>query len=51
MGSEELFMGKKALVTGGSRGIGVGIVSCLARVGYDVALNYYSAKDEAGFFI
>ncbi|OIN91466.1 hypothetical protein AUJ42_01885 [Candidatus Collierbacteria bacterium CG1_02_44_10] len=39
--------GKKALVTGGSRGIGRGIAICLAKQGADVAINYHSKKDEA----
>ena len=38
---------KKALVTGGSRGIGRGIVVCLARAGYDVAFSYNSKEGEA----
>lgn len=39
--------GKVALVTGGSRGIGVGIVHALASGGADVAINYRQAADEA----
>ena len=38
---------KKALVTGGSRGIGRGIAICLARQGADVAVNYCSNQEEA----
>ena len=38
---------KKALVTGGSRGIGKGIVLCLAEQGADVAVNYYSKANKA----
>ncbi|GAB7041388.1 MULTISPECIES: 3-ketoacyl-ACP reductase [Catenuloplanes] len=36
-----------ALVTGGSRGIGRGIVVCLARAGYDVVVNYAGNVDAA----
>lgn len=39
--------GKKAIVTGGSRGIGSGIIACLAKAGYDVATNYRTAREEA----
>ena len=40
-------MNKKAIVTGGSRGIGQGIVLALARDGFDVAFSYASAVDKA----
>src|SRR5262249_31740012 len=40
--------GKRALVTGGSRGIGAGIVKRLAREGADVALTYSSSPGRAG---
>jgi 3-oxoacyl-[acyl-carrier protein] reductase len=36
-----------ALVTGGSRGIGRGIVLALARDGYDVAINFLSDQTSA----
>ena len=39
--------GKKALVTGSSRGIGRGIALALARQGADVAINYRSSKEKA----
>jgi len=39
--------GKKALVTGGSRGIGKGICLALAKQGADVAVNYRSNQAEA----
>jgi 3-oxoacyl-[acyl-carrier protein] reductase len=38
---------KRALVTGGSRGIGAAIVRRLAREGANVALTYVSKPDEA----
>jgi 3-oxoacyl-[acyl-carrier protein] reductase len=39
--------GKKALVTGGSRGIGAAIARELAEAGAEVVLSYRSGKDEA----
>jgi len=39
--------GRKALVTGGSRGIGRATVVLLARAGCDVAFNYASRADAA----
>jgi len=39
--------GKKALVTGGSRGIGRGIALALALQGAEVAINYRSNVEEA----
>lgn len=38
---------KKAVVSGGSRGIGRGIALALAREGYDVAISYAVAESEA----
>ncbi len=42
------FEGKKALVTGGSRGIGRAISLGLASVGADVAINYLKDEQAAG---
>ena len=39
--------GKRALVTGGSRGIGAAIAIALAEKGADVALTYEKAADRA----
>lgn len=39
--------GKRALVTGGSRGIGAAIATTLAENGADVAFTYQSAHDRA----
>ena len=38
---------RKAFVTGGSRGIGRGIVRVLADAGYDIAFTYNSKAEEA----
>lgn len=39
--------GKRALVTGGSRGIGAAIAQALAENGADVAITYQNAADKA----
>ena len=39
--------GKRALVTGGSRGVGAATVHLLARAGADVGISYQSRADEA----
>jgi 3-oxoacyl-[acyl-carrier protein] reductase len=41
------FQNKRALVTGGSRGIAAAIVKRLAREGADIALTYVSKPDQA----
>lgn len=38
---------KKAIVTGGSQGIGKGIAIALAKAGADVLIQYHSAKEKA----
>ncbi len=44
---EKLGTGKKALVTGASRGIGRGIAFVMAQEGYDLAISYSTQKAEA----
>jgi 3-oxoacyl-[acyl-carrier protein] reductase len=44
---EKVLKGKRALVTGGSRGIGAAIVKRLALDGADVAFTYSSSADRA----
>ncbi len=38
---------RKAIVTGGSSGIGRGVVYCLAAAGYDVVFSYNSQSEKA----
>ena len=38
---------KVALVTGGNRGIGAGIVEVFAEKGYDIFLAHYGEKEKA----
>jgi NAD(P)-dependent dehydrogenase (short-subunit alcohol dehydrogenase family) len=40
-------MSRNAFVTGGSRGIGAGIVSVLSESGYDVAFTYHEMESSA----
>ena len=41
-------MNRTAIVTGASRGIGRGIVTELASLGFDVVINYASSPEKAG---
>ncbi len=40
--------GRRALVTGGSRGVGAATVRLLAQAGADVGISYHRRADEAG---
>ncbi|MBA2735982.1 MAG: SDR family NAD(P)-dependent oxidoreductase, partial [Pyrinomonadaceae bacterium] len=42
-----LLEGKRAFVSGGTRGIGAAICEVFAREGADVAFNYHSSDDLA----
>ena len=43
-----LLEGKRAFITGGTRGIGAALCEVFAREGADVAFNYHSREDLAG---
>src|SRR4029079_3214676 len=43
-----LLEGKRAFVSGGTRGIGAAICEIFAREGADVAVNYHSSDELAG---
>ena len=43
----QVLQNKRALITGGSRGIGAAIVKRVAREGAHVALTYVSKPDQA----
>ena len=44
-------MRKKMFITGGERGIGLGIAKCLAKGGYDVAFSYYPKEHFADEYV
>ena len=44
-------MRKKMFITGGERGIGLGISKCLAKDGYDIAFSYYPKEHFADEYV
>ncbi len=46
-GPHQPLAGKRALITGASRGIGRGIATELAKQGADIAVNYFGSPSEA----
>ena len=44
-------MRKKMFITGGERGIGLGISKCLAKGGYDIAFSYYPKEHFADEYV
>lgn len=44
-------MGKKLFITGGERGIGLGIAKTMAKNGYDIAFSYYPGEHFADEYV
>jgi len=49
--TNKILVGKVALVTGGSRGLGVAIAYALANEGANVAVSYVSSADKANTLV
>lgn len=45
--SGAMLAGRRALITGGSRGIGLAIAEKMAEAGADIMLNYFGSREEA----